>query len=100
MYQDDPEAIKDKFMWLGKILDANYKRADLEQEINKLIHLTKFRQVILLSCLKRDKDLFGGNLGECTKPPVDTPLKDDFKTYHARSFPILVINLEVFLRFR
>ena len=42
MYQDDPEAIKDKFMWLGKILDANYKRADLEQDINKLIHLTKF----------------------------------------------------------
>ena len=64
MDQEDPEAIKEHYIRLGRIIDANYEKADLEQEVNKLIHLTKFQRVILLSCLKKYEDLFDDNIGE------------------------------------
>ena len=40
-------------MRLGRTINANAEKADLEQEANKLTHLTKFQRVILLSCLKQ-----------------------------------------------
>ena len=43
MYQEDPEAIKEKSIRLGRVLNANDKKADLEQGVNKLIHITKFQ---------------------------------------------------------
>ena len=52
MDQEDPESMKEQSTWLGRILDPNHKKADLKQEVNKLIHLNKFQWVILLSCLK------------------------------------------------
>ena len=68
----------------------------MEQEVDKLIHLTKFQQVILLSCLKRYEDLFDGNLGEWNGPPVEIPIKDKAKPYYEQDFPILFIRLEAF----
>ena len=55
MDQEDPEATKEKSLRLCRILNVNYKNPDLEQEVNKLTHLTKFQRLILLSCLKRYK---------------------------------------------
>ena len=52
MYQEDTEAIKEHAIRLGVIIDTNYKKDDLEQKVNKLIHLTKLQRVVLLSCLK------------------------------------------------
>ena len=52
MYQEDPDDIKEKSIRLGRKLDANYERSDLEQEVNELIHITKFQRVLLLICLK------------------------------------------------
>ena len=52
MDQDDPEYIKEKSKQLCRILDTNYKKADLEHEVKKITHLTKSQQVILLGCLK------------------------------------------------
>ena len=92
--QEDPESTKEKFIWIGIILDANYKKTDLEQEVNKIFHLTTFQQVILLSCLKLYENIFGDNLGEWNEPPVNIPIKYNYKPYHARCFPILVICLE------
>ena len=40
MNQEDPEANKEHSIWLRRIFDANYKKADLRQEVIKLIHLT------------------------------------------------------------
>ena len=76
MDKEDPEAIKEKSIWLDIILDADYEKADLEQEVSKWIHLTKFQRVILLSCIKRYEDIFDGNIGNWNGPPVDIPLKD------------------------
>ena len=52
MYQEDPDDIKEKSIRIGRKLDANYERSDLEQEVNELIHITKFQRVLLLICLK------------------------------------------------
>ena len=52
MHQEYPEAIKEHSIWLGRILDDNYKKADLEQKVNKLIPITKFQRVVLLSYIK------------------------------------------------
>ena len=62
MDEDDTEAIKEQSKLLGRILIAKYEKADLEQEVMKLTHLTKSQGVILLGCLKCYKALFGGNL--------------------------------------
>ena len=50
--QENPEAVKEKSIWLDRILDDNYKKADLEQKVNKLIPITKFQRVVLLSYIK------------------------------------------------
>ena len=43
MDQEDPEATKEHSIRLSRIIDANYKNDDWEQEVKKLIHLTKFQ---------------------------------------------------------
>ena len=93
MDQEDPQAVKEKSIQISRILDANYEKANFEQEVNKLIHLTKFQRVILLICLKQYEDIFDGNLGGWTGPPVEIPLKDEAKPYHAQAFPIPIIHL-------
>ena len=71
----------------------------MEQEVNKIINLTKFKWVFLLSCLKRYKDIFDVNLGEWTGPLVEIHIKEEAKPYHARAFPILVIRIESFKKY-
>ena len=94
MDQEDLDIIKEQFIRLGRILDDNYKKVDLKQEVNKSIYLTKFQQVILLSCLKLYKYFFNGILGDWTRPPIENPLKDKYKPYHARYIPIRFIHLK------
>ena len=93
MDQEDPESTNEQSIHIGRILDDKYEKADLEQEVNKLIQLTKFQRVILLSCLKRYKDILDINLGELTGPLVDIPLKDKAKPYHAWYSPIPFIHI-------
>ena len=40
MYQEYPENIKEQYKWLGRILNANNKKSDLEQEVSKWTHIT------------------------------------------------------------
>ena len=76
MDQKDIQATKEKSIRPGRILDSNYEKSDLEQDVNKLIHLTKSQQLILLSDLKRYRDLFDGNIGDWNGPQIEIPLKD------------------------
>ena len=71
----------------------------MEEEINKLIYLTKCQRLILLSSLKRYKDLFDGNLDGWNGPPVEITPKEEASPYHARSYPIPVIHLEAFNKY-
>ena len=93
MDQEYPEAVKEQYIRIGRIIDANYEKANFEQEVNKLIHLTKLQRVILLSCIKQYEDMFDGNIGEWTGSPIEIPLKDEANPYQIRAFPITVIHL-------
>ena len=57
-----PDTTKEQSIRLGRIINANYEKDDLEQEVNKLIHLTKSQQLILPSCLKRYEDTSDSNI--------------------------------------
>ena len=52
MDQEDSEVIQEQYIWLSIILDADYERDDLEQEVDKIIHLNKFKRLPLILCLK------------------------------------------------
>ena len=43
MNQEYPESIKEQSIHLSRVRDSNYKKADLEQEVKKSIHLTKLK---------------------------------------------------------
>ena len=94
MDQEDSGAIKEQPIRLSRILVTNHEKANLEQEVNKLIHLTKLQRVILLSCLKLYEDIFNGNLGDWNGTPVEIPLKDEANPYHVQAFTIPFIHLE------
>ena len=94
MDQEDPEAVKEQSIRISRILDANYEKANFEQEVNKLIHLTKFQRVILLIFLKQYEDIFDDDLGCWTGLLVYIPLQDKVNTHHERSLPIPVTHLE------
>ena len=53
MDQEYLETIKEKSIRIGRILNANYQNSELEQKVNRSIHLTKFQRVILICCLER-----------------------------------------------
>ena len=99
MDQYDPDAINKQPKQLSRMLDKNNKNAYLEQEVTKLTHLIKSQQIILLAPLKHYEYLFGGNIGERTRPLVDIPLKNEAKTYHARYLPITVIHTIAFKKY-
>ena len=81
------------------MLNANYQKADLEQEVSKIIHLIKLQWVILLECVKCYKDIFYGNIGEWTGSPIDIPIKLKSKHYHTWAFPIQVIHIKAFKKY-
>ena len=64
---------------LNRTIDDNHEKADLEQEVNKIPHLTKFQWVILICCLKRYEYFFSANICEWNGPPVYIPLDDEDK---------------------
>lgn len=82
---------------LTRILDANYDTPDLEAEVAKMMHLPAIQHTLLLTLLsKKNEDLFDGHLGDWVGDPVEIPLKEGSKPYHARAFPIPNIHEQTF----
>ena len=59
-----------------KILDANYKKADLQAVVNNCTHLNSAEKDKLLELLKQFEQLFDGTLGHWRTKPVSFQLKD------------------------
>ena len=94
--QAESESVKDSMSRLTRILDANYDTPDLEAEVAKMTHLTAIQRTLLLALLKKNEDLFDGQLGDWVGDPVEIPLKEGSKPYHARAFPIPNIHEQTF----
>ena len=86
--QAESESVKDSMSRLTRILDANYDTPDLEAEVAKMKHLNAIQRTLLLALLKKNDSLFDGQLGDWVGDPVEIPLKEGAKPYHARAFPI------------
>ena len=65
---------------MRRILDAKYKKYDLNKVVTKQCqHINAEERKILLILLKKFEDLFDGTLGAWNNTPVDSELKDDEK---------------------
>ena len=61
-----------------------------------MTHLNPIQRNLLLALLKENEDLFDGQLGDWVGDPIEIPLKEGAKPYHARAFPIPNIHTETF----
>ena len=71
-----------------KILDSKYKKADLQEVVNKNDHLSPDKKAELLKLLRKFEPLFDGTLGKYTGKQYDIELKDDAKPYHSKPYTV------------
>ena len=64
-----------------KILDANYKKADLQAVVNNCTHLNSAEKDKLLELLKKFEQLFDGTLGHWRTKPCRWQLSDEGRKY-------------------
>ena len=92
----ESESVKDSMTRLTRILDANYDTPVLEDEVAKMTHLNPIQRNLLLALLKENESLFDGQLGDWVGDPIEIPLKEGAKPYHAKAFPIPHIHEQTF----
>jgi transposase InsO family protein len=86
------QPIEQEMQRMTDILDAKYKKADLNEIASSADHLTTSEQASLLALLKKYEGLFDGTLGTFTGKPYDIQLKDNVQPHHARPFPVPKIH--------
>jgi hypothetical protein len=70
------------------ILDAKYKKADLQAIVrDDCMHLSADHQKKLLQLLKKFESLFDGTLGDWKTKPISFQLREGVSPYYDRSFP-------------
>ncbi len=79
-----------------KILNANYKKADLHAVLrDNCTHLNSAKKDKLLELLEKFEQLFDGTLGHWRTNPVSSQLMEGVTPYHGRAFPIPKIHKDV-----
>jgi hypothetical protein len=81
-----------------KILDAKYKKADLQAVVTNCTQLNSVEKNKLLELLKKFEPLFDGTLGHWRTKPVSFQLKDGVTPYHGRAFPIPKVHKETIMK--
>jgi hypothetical protein len=75
-----------------RILDAEYKAADLSEIVAAADHLNDQQKSELFLLLNKYKGLLDGTLGTWTGTPYDIKVKDGAEPYHGRPFPVPKIH--------
>ena len=95
----EPKSIEEATQRVVRILDANYKKADLQAIVrDNCTHLSSNDQIRLLRLLTEFESLFDGTLGAWRTTPVTFELKEGAKPYHGRSFPIPHFHKETIMK--
>ena len=95
----EPRSIEEATRRVVHILDANYKKADLQAIVkDNCTHLSSEDQTLLLELLKDFEPLFDGTLGAWKTAPVAFQLKEGATPYHGRSFPIPHFHKETIMK--
>ena len=77
-----------------EILDAQYKRADIDKTVESQTHLSKTEKFYLKLLLMEFEELFDGTLGEWKTAPVDLQLKPNAEPFQLQPFAIPQIHME------
>jgi hypothetical protein len=81
------------------ILDAKYKKADLQSIVRaNCKHLSADQQKKLLQLLKKYESLFDGILGDWKTKPVLFQLREGVSPYHGRAFPVPKIHKDTIVK--
>jgi hypothetical protein len=95
----EPRSIEEATRRVVHILDANYKKADLQAIVkDNCTHLSSEDQKLLLELLTEFEPLFDGTLGAWKTAPVAFTLKEGATPYHGRSFPIPHFHKETIMK--
>jgi hypothetical protein len=95
----EPSSTEQATQRVVRILDANYKKADLQAIVDtNCLHLSSHDQDLLLKLLTDFEPLFDGTLGAWKTTPVAFELKEGAKPYHGRTFPIPHFHKETIMK--
>ena len=72
----------------SRILDADYKKIDIEDYVDDQDHLSVDERQQLYAVLQNNQQLFKGGLGTLRIPPVRLELKEGTQPYSGRAYPI------------
>jgi hypothetical protein len=82
-----------------RILDAKYKKADLQSVVrDNCKHQSANQQKKLLQLLRRYKSLFDGTIGNWKTKPVSFQLKEGVSPYHGQAFPVPKIHKDTLIK--
>ncbi len=89
----EPQNTQDATKCVTRILDAKYKKADIQAIVrDNCKHLRADQQKKLLQLLKKYKLLFDGTSGGWKTKPVSFQLMEGVSPYHGQAFSVFKIN--------
>ena len=94
----EPKSTEEATQRVVRILDANYKKADLQAVVNSCSHLNTDERKMLLKLLTDFEPLFDGTLGAWKTTPVSFELKEGARPFHGRAFPIPKVYKETIMK--
>jgi hypothetical protein len=95
----EPHSTQDATKRVTWILDAKYKKADLQSIVrDNCKHLSADQQKKLLQLLKKYESLFYGTLGDWKTKLVSFQLKRGVSPYHGQAFPVPKIHKDTIMK--
>jgi hypothetical protein len=85
---NEPDILQESEDTQNRILDADYRKVEVDPFVHEIEHLTKDDKQTLGKKLKKFQTLFGGVLGMQNIKHVRLESIDGAKHYHARPFPV------------
>jgi hypothetical protein len=77
--ENEPDILQEAEKRQNRILDADYRKVEVDPYVQELAHLTKEEKQVLGETLKKFPTLFGGGLGILNIKPVKLELIDGAK---------------------
>jgi hypothetical protein len=95
----EPQSTQDATKHVTRILDAKYKKTDLQTIVrDNCKHLSANQKKKLLQLLTKYESLFDGTLGDWKTKPVSFQLKEGVSPYHGRAFPVPKVHKETIIK--
>jgi hypothetical protein len=83
---NEPDILQEAETRQNPIIDADYRKVEVDPYLPELAHLTKDEKQVLGETLKNFPIMFGGGLGMLNIKPVKLELIDGANPYHGRPF--------------